>query len=313
LADGGWQLSQVTADDGYYNFGGLGTGVGILTVESGTPSLIPMINNAAVRLTCNFHTQANIGLYSGEERPEMPAQIFLSAAPDIVQGGQTTHLTIKVQNGLPTPISQVIVTDLFPDGLTIETVDTSNGEQEILANKMLTVKFDSIASGAEENILITLRVADDLSPGTGLQNTATLFYTESAADQKSLTITVAPAESSPSPEQPETLPTASLVVHTVQEGDILYELAPKYGTTFEAIVAQNNITDPRRLQVGQQLVIPAGEGVVAAATPSPADEGPVPETLPVTGLGISLSFAGLLLGLIALLSRGIRAIKNRPH
>ena len=58
-----------------------------------------------------------------------------------------------------------------------------------------------------------------------------------------------------SSEPPET------AVHTVQRGETLLSIAQEYGTTVDAITHANGIADPRRIYVGQQLVIPEhGEG-----------------------------------------------------
>lgn len=46
--------------------------------------------------------------------------------------------------------------------------------------------------------------------------------------------------------------------HVVQPGETLQIIAARYGTTWGAIAAANNITDPNRIYVGQRLVIPAG-------------------------------------------------------
>ena len=42
----------------------------------------------------------------------------------------------------------------------------------------------------------------------------------------------------------------------VQAGDTLYKIAAAYDTTILAIVEENGISDPDRLQVGQVLTIP---------------------------------------------------------
>jgi LysM repeat protein len=46
------------------------------------------------------------------------------------------------------------------------------------------------------------------------------------------------------------------VTHVVQPGDNLYRIALRYGVTMDAIIAANNIEDPRRIFSGQELVIP---------------------------------------------------------
>lgn len=54
-------------------------------------------------------------------------------------------------------------------------------------------------------------------------------------------------------QEPET---EAPVVHVVQSGETLYEIAYQYGTTVEAIVAANQIADPSLISVGQRLIIP---------------------------------------------------------
>lgn len=46
--------------------------------------------------------------------------------------------------------------------------------------------------------------------------------------------------------------------YTVQTGDTLFEIARRYGTTVESLIALNNITDPNLIYVGQVLVVPEG-------------------------------------------------------
>ncbi len=50
--------------------------------------------------------------------------------------------------------------------------------------------------------------------------------------------------------------TQDQVVHVVQQGENLFRLALRYGTTVQAIMAANGLTDDRTIYVGQRLVIP---------------------------------------------------------
>lgn len=51
-------------------------------------------------------------------------------------------------------------------------------------------------------------------------------------------------------------PSSGRRVHIIQAGDTLTSIAAYYGVTPEAIMAANDITDPNRLVVGKQLIIP---------------------------------------------------------
>lgn len=49
------------------------------------------------------------------------------------------------------------------------------------------------------------------------------------------------------------------LVHVVQRGETLYSIARQYNVTVNAITHANGISDPRRIYVGQRLVIPGGQ------------------------------------------------------
>lgn len=60
-------------------------------------------------------------------------------------------------------------------------------------------------------------------------------------------------------ETEEELPPASGVTHVVERGENLTVIARKYGTTAGDLLRLNRIRDERKLQIGQELMIPAGE------------------------------------------------------
>lgn len=45
-------------------------------------------------------------------------------------------------------------------------------------------------------------------------------------------------------------------VYVVQEGDTLWDIADRFSTTVDAIVAANDLENPEDLQIGQELIIP---------------------------------------------------------
>lgn len=52
---------------------------------------------------------------------------------------------------------------------------------------------------------------------------------------------------------------ASTASYTVQAGDTLFRIAKFFDTTVDLLMLENQITDPTKLQIGQQLTIPAKE------------------------------------------------------
>lgn len=65
-------------------------------------------------------------------------------------------------------------------------------------------------------------------------------------------------------------------VHVVKSGEVLGSIAHKYGVKIADIKKRNNISDPRKIRVGQKLVIPAGKSA-AKAEAKPAAVAAKPE------------------------------------
>jgi len=69
------------------------------------------------------------------------------------------------------------------------------------------------------------------------------------------------------------------IVHVVQSGDTLLDIAQEYGVGLDRLQTANNIDDPTLLRVGQELMIPVGEeeetsgGNLLLPTPTPQSFG----------------------------------------
>ncbi len=64
------------------------------------------------------------------------------------------------------------------------------------------------------------------------------------------------------------------LMHTVTRGQTLGHIASRYGTSVAAIRAANGNVNPRRLQIGQQLIIPRSAGSVASRSTSSSSSSP---------------------------------------
>jgi nucleoid-associated protein YgaU len=64
---------------------------------------------------------------------------------------------------------------------------------------------------------------------------------------------------SPSPSATPTdgSPSASPRIHVVKRGESLSIIAERYGVSLEALIEANDIDDPNKIEVGQELVIPS--------------------------------------------------------
>jgi hypothetical protein len=74
--------------------------------------------------------------------------------------------------------------------------------------------------------------------------------------------------------------TGMSIVHTVQQGENLYRIARKYGTSVQAIQQANGIADPATITVGQKLNIP---NLQATTEPEPTETPTItPTPVPAT-------------------------------
>jgi uncharacterized repeat protein (TIGR01451 family) len=279
LGDGGWQLSTVSATDGNYGFGGLGIGAATLHVALApgqAQALQPHIQDAAVYLNCLYPTIANIAVSGAQVTP--PATIKMSAGQTTLEPGDTTAMMLTVENGLPTDITNVVVTHLIPRGLVaLEVAAVAAADARIVSapdGQLVAVYFDRLASGGEANIRVALMGATDLPAATQVTSTATLFYRESAADQTSEDFTIgrgivapvmeATAEIEATPEaaeaaitatpasEPAATPTSQVLPESTAESESGEEFVPPGGLP----TTGNDFIPPGFLPVTGENVLP---------------------------------------------------------
>lgn len=122
--------------------------------------------------------------------------------------------------------------------------------------------------------LATLPPADANGAATAL---ATPVEAVDAADNPPPTADVAAAPTA-------TLDPANQQIYTIQSGDSLSAVADRFGTTLDAIVKANELSDPNVVYVGQRLIIPVGAGDQTAAP----QQTKAPTTTLAIGQGILL-------------------------
>jgi LysM repeat protein len=89
----------------------------------------------------------------------------------------------------------------------------------------------------------------------------------------------------PVPATPSDTPTPTVtptpIIYVIQKGDTLIPIARQFGVTVQEIQDANGITDPRRLSIGQEIIIPVHveeTGPTVVPTPTPV-------ALQIQGLG----------------------------
>lgn len=100
----------------------------------------------------------------------------------------------------------------------------------------------------------------------GVRPTATATPRPTAT--RRATFTPVPATPSDTPT-PTVTPTP--IIYVIKKGDTLIPIARQFGVTVQEIQDANGITDPRRLSIGQEIVIPlqADPGPTVVPTPTP--------------------------------------------
>ena len=114
--------------------------------------------------------------------------------------------------------------------------------------------------------------AQSSSSSTGLQSEV------SGVSQPLAQQPPAQAPESQAPSQ-EAAPATGSQTYVVADGDTLWDIADRFGTTVAAIVAANSLSNAADLQIGQELTIPP-EGDDSGATEESA---PVEDGVPVSG------------------------------
>jgi uncharacterized repeat protein (TIGR01451 family) len=287
LGDGGWELVQITSTDGRYGFGSLGEGIAFLKTDltaGQAKTLHPMVGDVAIRLRCDLDIVANLGLYSGSQRPALPATVTMRVSPSTLLPGKTATFYLTLKNSMPNPISHVLVTDYLPGGLKVTNVVATRGAVEVLNGRMVTVAVGDLSQGGEETIQIVAQADPALANGTRLENTASLLYAESVADQAAVTLVVGRSQASaasPSPTAKTLTPSPSPTPALGAAGATPTALPPSPSPT----------------------PTPA-----ANKPPTPTPSGSV---LPITGQGASPVWPAAIF-VVALLALGVYNMRRRP-
>jgi hypothetical protein len=118
--------------------------------------------------------------------------------------------------------------------------------------------------------LLVLGGCANSGAAAGAKTTRSVVPTTPAATRMAARPTVAKGGSS----------TGMSIIHTVQEGENLYRIARKYGTSVQAIQQANNITDVTAITVGQKISIP---NIQATTEPEPTETPTItPTPIPAT-------------------------------
>jgi len=306
-----YYLSQISTSEGDYSFRGLGKGYAVLSpaLTGAQAGLHVYTDKVAVPLQCDRPVVLNLGIYSGETDPQPPAYLMVTAADTKADPGDTIEFEIVARNGLPTAISHVVISDLFPTPLKISDAETSRGDATIADKRMLSVYVGDMESGETVTATVSAKMDRWTLRGEKLENRVTLMYAESMADQVVSAITVGKGIET-RPSGAEGSPVMLAMVGTDAAADSAKVSAASPGnpesTAGEApgpiTIFEIGDTDGRK-----------GSPARSAVSATSADSEPVAERLPVTGLGfntVTLSLAAVGLLGIAVIAQFVRGRTN---
>ena len=156
-------------------------------------------------------------------------------------------------------------------GTAVASALTSEPVSDVVpATTYIVARGDNLSTIAKKNQLrrVDLAAANKLSADAILHIGQKLIIPAKAAPAgppASPGAAQRPAESAPAEKA-----SAEAVRHQVKTGETLGEIARRYGVKVGDVAEANNITDPRRIQPGQELVIPAKSARQAKGAKSPS-------------------------------------------
>ncbi|HLS27954.1 MAG TPA: LysM peptidoglycan-binding domain-containing protein, partial [Opitutales bacterium] len=133
----------------------------------------------------------------------------------------------------------------------------------------------SVIAKRHNTTVVELKRLNNLSSDT-IRIDQTLYVPEGGGNRPA-------ARSSSSSSSSASSASPSGATHTVKAGETPGGIAQSYGVTVDELMSANNISDPRRMQIGQKLVIPGRtqRSGSSSSTASTRSSEPKPEPEPV--------------------------------
>lgn len=123
----------------------------------------------------------NFSLAPVEVIDDVDVGIVKTAAPSTVRAGETTTYTLRVSNAGPSTADDIVVTDVMPSGVRIETLTATGWTCPLSTPVEFRCELDSLAPSATQTITVLARVGSGVPNGTVLANTA--FVDTSSPDR----------------------------------------------------------------------------------------------------------------------------------
>jgi LysM repeat protein len=184
----------------------------------------------------------------------------ITAAPD--SGAQAQG---QAAITMPTDSATIRYSPTRPGTAVASALETQPVSDVTPATTYKVVRGDSLWSVAKRNQLpqADLAAANNLKASAVLHPGQKLIIPSRPTKAGAAAPEAAPAEQAAAPA-PAAAASGESAKHVVKPGETLGAIARKYGVKQGDIAVANNITDPRKIQPGQELVIPAKSSPASA-------------------------------------------------
>ncbi|HJW83338.1 MAG TPA: FxLYD domain-containing protein [Anaerolineae bacterium] len=105
-------------------------------------------------------------------------------------------------------------------------------------------------------------------------------------------------------------PTPTPVIHIVQPGETLIDIANRYNVTLDALQAANGVLRPETLQIGQALIIPIGSGQPVPVAGGLLLPTPIPQPVTIQGMALYETPVGSIWVLGEVVNPGSASLEN---
>jgi LysM repeat protein len=273
-----------------------------VTASAGPSPVGADLNPATAPAASPVSQDSSLVLYS-PTRPGTPAAAAIEASASVSNVTPVaTHVVAKGENLRKIAVKYHLTTTELAKANGLKTnARLKVGQKLIIPGKASSADTDTAVEstaeiGAADVTIYKVKAGDSLRQiarhhGTTLSELRALNHLKSdtvrVGQQLKIPAGAAPGVSTPATETasaPETAVaepvknSSGQTTHVVKAGEKLATIARKYGVTVGAIATANNISDPGKIQAGQQLIIPDGHaaGGNPEAASTPADTAPPP-------------------------------------
>lgn len=208
---------------------------------------------------------------------------IIPATTHVVERGDSLW-TIARRNGIST--GELAAANNISANATLQI-----GQKLLVPSKGITSATGSASAGDAGTKGYIVKSGDTLS-GIAKRHGTTISAIRSANNLRSDIVRVgqelripdgsaAPAPVSSAPSVAANTAATGATTHTVKSGDSLDAISRRYKVSVAEIARANNITDPRRILIGQELVIPS-PGSTSPSTPAASTMQPAPAPVQAT-------------------------------